>query len=59
MPSIAFCSWPVCCLLIINKYNWTTKMALNKIKKAIEDSKRKKQFRLRAKDRGERKDKKE
>jgi len=34
-------------------------MALNKIKKAIEDSKRKKQFRLRAKDRGERKDKKE
>ena len=34
-------------------------MAINKIKKAIEDSKRKKQFRLRAKDRGERKDKKE
>ena len=34
-------------------------MAINKIKKAIEDSKRKKQFRLRAKDRGDRKDKKE
>lgn len=34
-------------------------MVLNKIKKAIEDSKRKKQFRIRAKDRGERKLKKE
>ncbi len=34
-------------------------MAINKIKKAIEDSKRKKQFRLRAKDRGDRKYKKE
>lgn len=32
-------------------------MVVNKIKKAIEDSKRKKQFRLRAKDRSERKDK--
>ncbi len=34
-------------------------MAVNKIKKAIEDSKRKKQFKLRARDRGERKEKKE
>jgi hypothetical protein len=34
-------------------------MVVNKIKKAIEDSKRKKQFRLRAKDRGERRIKKE
>ena len=34
-------------------------MVVNKIKKAIEDSKRKKQFTLRAKDRGERKLKKE
>jgi hypothetical protein len=32
-------------------------MVVNKIEKAIEDSKRKKQFRLRAKDRSERKDK--